>query len=729
MSQFRFTVLASAFSLAFSAPHANAQTPTKTDQATPALAPIEVTAQRTKSDLIRPTRQVNVIEHDELDELRQGSDSFATLLSKIVPGMADSSHTATDFGQTLRGRNLLVLVDGIPLNTNRDSARNLASINPASIEKVEVLRGSSAIYGSGATGGIVAVTTRPAGGAPHAETTFSVSSPLSRLGQEGLGGEIQHYLSGSNGAIDYALNVDLEHIGASYDGRGNRLAPEPSQGDLFDSNAGSIGGKIGMRIDRDQRLQFAASHYDVKQDTDYASDPAVAKLTPGSATARPLKGLQLADQNRIKNTLLSADYQHQDVLGSALSAQLYYRDFFTRFTPFDARAVATRGNNVDQVMQNSSVLGSRLTINTPLTSDQKTKLTWGADFNQERSDMPDDIFDPKAYDASGGTVFKKTGTVTYMPSLTTRSIGGFGQLQHKFSQQWSAEGGLRYERANASFDDFIPLSQYRAAKPQAVKGGSVAYSAWLLNLGAVYSPVKQQEFYASFSQGFQLPDIGLQIRNATPQFKLASSALEPVKTNNYELGWRGAFGNLLSSLAVFYTTSKLGDVQSFNNGLILTRTGEKILGVEGSLDYLPEDSAWGGGGTMTWMRGRERPQNSASDQIMSGYRIPPLKLTGYLQYKPSSRWSNRLQATYFAARDYRLDGKTGFGRRQVSSYTTLDLISRYQLGKQDMVSVGVENLLNRYYTPLYSQLMRNSNNTSRLPATGAVLKVGYSHVW
>src|SRR3546814_8265482 len=69
--------------------------------------------------------------------------------------MSDSSHTITDFGQTLRGRNMLVLVDGIPLNTNRNSSRNLANINSADIDQIEVLRGSSAIYGSGAAGGIV----------------------------------------------------------------------------------------------------------------------------------------------------------------------------------------------------------------------------------------------------------------------------------------------------------------------------------------------------------------------------------------------------------------------------------------------------------------------------------------------------------------------------------------------------------------------------------------------
>ncbi|WP_046238803.1 TonB-dependent receptor domain-containing protein, partial [Delftia tsuruhatensis] len=230
----------------------------------------------------------------------------------------------------------------------------------------------------------------------------------------------------------------------------------------------------------------------------------------------------LADQNQIKNTMLGLDYENRDIAGSTLAAQLYYRDFFTRFAPFDARAVPVRGANVDQSMQNSEVFGGRLTLKTPLGAGKKSLLIWGADFNQERTDMPIDIFDPRAYDASGGLVFHKTGQLIYMPPVTTRSIGAFAQLQHRFNAQWSAEGGLRYDRAQASFNDFTPLSQSRAPSPQSVNGGTVRYNAWTYNLGTVFTPVPGQELYASYSQGFELPDIGVVVRNATPAFNLGN---------------------------------------------------------------------------------------------------------------------------------------------------------------------------------------------------------------
>ncbi|MOA30012.1 hypothetical protein D3C78_1510600 [compost metagenome] len=55
--------------------------------------------------------------------------------------------------------------------------------------------------------------------------------------------------------------------------------------------------------------------------------------------------------------------------------------------------------------------------------------------------------------------------------------------------------------------------------------------------------------------------------------------------------------------------------------------------------------------------------------------------------------------------------------------------SQYQLSKDDQVSVGLQNLFNRDYYPLYSQLMRSSNNTSHLPAPGTVLTASYTHQW
>ena len=693
------------------------------------LPTLTITATRA-DEVQEKSKQVTKLDEKQLELLKNGSSgNIATVLAKAVPGLSDSSRTITDYGQTLRGRNALILVDGVPMNLTRDTSRGLSAIDPESIQSIEVIRGSNAIYGGGAAGGIISITTKAAGGEPTAKTVIGVQSPLTNFRTDALSGDIHQYFTGSHNNFDYTLDFGYQRIGSPYDARGDRVAPEPSQGDLFDADTYSIGGKLGYHIDDNQYLQFAANYYNAEQDSDYASDPSVAKLPAGSVPAKAIKGLKLKDQNKNENQIYNLTYTNKDLLGNKVDAQIYYRDFFTRFSPFDARGNANRGKQVDQIYQENNVLGSRLTVTTPLEFLGDTSLVWGGDFSREKSEMPLDIFDPKIYDQSGGLEFVKIGTLTYLPELTTQSMGGFAQFKHRFNDQWAAEIGTRYEDSYAEIDSFIPLSQLGNPTPYTVQGGKVKADAWLYNANVTFSPVDKHTIYASFNQGFQLPDVGIVIRNATAGFNLASSFLEPVKVDNYELGWKGDFSNFTSSLAVFHSTSDLGGVQSFNNGLILARTKEKISGVEATLDYLDDNNVWGSGGSVTWMKGRETPQNTNVEQDMTGFRIPPLKLTGYISYSPTDTWTNRIQATYFGAQDYRLNGVNGFGRYDVKSYTTADLLSSFVINPKDNVTIGIENMFNRKYYPLYSQLMRNSNNTSHLLASGITLKMSYSHKW
>jgi len=735
--------LGGAIFLSNSAFAASASESTETEKKPEALPTITITASRA-DELSTSAKQVTKLDEKQIELLRNGSSgSIATVLAKAVPGLSDSSRTITDYGQTLRGRNALILVDGVPMNLTRDTSRGLSAIDPESIANIEVIRGSNAIYGGGAAGGIISITTKAAGGEPTAKTVIGLQTPLTNFRSDALGGDIHQYFTGSFNAFDYAFDFGYQRIGSPYDASGDRVAPEPSQGDLYDSDGYSVGGKLGYHIDDNQYLQFAANYYNAEQDSDYASDPSVKNAPAGTVPAKAIKGLKLKDQTKNENQIYNLTYNHKDFFGNKVEAQIYYRDFFTRFSPFDARVpetqVSPRGGQVDQVSQENNVLGSRLTVTTPLEFLGDTSLVWGGDFSREKSEMPLDIFDHDIYDQSGGLEFVKTGKLTYLPELTTQSVGGFVQLKHRFNDQWSAEAGTRYEDSYAQIDSFIPLSQldpntqsYKP-NPYVYQGGKVKADAWLYNANVTFSPNDQNSIYASFNQGFQLPDVGVIIRNANntdkkKNYELSSSFLEPVKVDNYELGWKGNFNNFSSSLAVFHSTSNLGAVQPESNSLVMLRTKEKITGVEATLDYLDDANVWGAGGSFTWMKGREKPQDGA-EQNMTGFRIPPLKLTAYVSYSPTETWTNRLQATYFGSEDYRLNGKNSFGRYDVKTYTTADLISSFALNKKDTVTIGLENMFNRKYYPLYSQLLRSGNNTSHLVANGATLKVTYSHKW
>lgn len=114
---------------------------------------------------------------------------------------------------------------------------------------------------------------------------------------------------------------------------------------------------------------------------------------------------------------------------------------------------------------------------------------------------------------------------------------------------------------------------------------------------------------------------------------------------------------------------------------------------------------------------------------MTGYRIPPLKVTAYVGISPAEGLNVRLQGLLSGDRDYRVGGTAGFGRRDVKQYVTFDLLGTYRLGEKGLLTAGIENLFNEQYLPVYSQLMRSSDNLTRIPANGATLTVSYRHRW
>ncbi|MFC3217202.1 hypothetical protein [Comamonas sp. JC664] len=140
---------------------------------------------------------------------------------------------------------------------------------------------------------------------------------------------------------------------------------------------------------------------------------------------------------------------------------VYGRDNFVRFAPFDARSNSNRGNFVDQVMQNNKVFGGRLTITTPIGDDKRTKLVWGADYIQERSNMPLDTFDAAPTTRAAAWFSSPPGSASTCPGSPSKARAPLASCSTGSTTSGRAEGGLRYEKSQASFADFQPLSQSR----------------------------------------------------------------------------------------------------------------------------------------------------------------------------------------------------------------------------------------------------------------------------
>jgi len=152
------------------------------EAATPgALSPVVVTATRFPEVLSTLPLGVSVITADQIRASGVTTVNEAIMRLLGVPGRLDFfgggnyNLDLRGFGSTA-GSNQVIVLDGIRLNEADMSSTKLAGINIDTVERIEVLRGSGAVlYGEGATGGVIVITTKAGMGRqrPNSATLFT----------------------------------------------------------------------------------------------------------------------------------------------------------------------------------------------------------------------------------------------------------------------------------------------------------------------------------------------------------------------------------------------------------------------------------------------------------------------------------------------------------------------------------------------------------------------------
>lgn len=125
------------------------------------LETIVVTGGRSPQQISDTAKTIYVVEAEEIQQQASAGKSLQQILGDTIPSFDPVSVGArTSYGQNLRGRTALVLIDGISMNSARGLSRQFDSIDPFNIARVEVLSGATAIYGGNATGGIINIITK-----------------------------------------------------------------------------------------------------------------------------------------------------------------------------------------------------------------------------------------------------------------------------------------------------------------------------------------------------------------------------------------------------------------------------------------------------------------------------------------------------------------------------------------------------------------------------------------
>lgn len=188
ISSLRLSALSLALLSAFSA-HAQSES-------SGTLKEVVVTANRSEQLLTDAIPNTTVIGRDVIDR-SQATDLASLLASEASIQFTQNGGRGTSASIYLRGAaslQVLVLVDGVSL-TRQDVTGSVGveNIMLDQVDRVEIVRGNvSAIYGSGAIGGVIQIFTRAATGKPIAYASVEIGSLSSLRSSAGISGNFEN---------------------------------------------------------------------------------------------------------------------------------------------------------------------------------------------------------------------------------------------------------------------------------------------------------------------------------------------------------------------------------------------------------------------------------------------------------------------------------------------------------------------------------------------------------
>ncbi|MCJ2133110.1 TonB-dependent receptor [Methylobacterium sp. J-026] len=655
-----------------------AQTSAQTAGPTVALDEISVTATRAPRRIEDVPQSVQVVDREQIRQQLALTSSPSSVLAKLVPGFSAPNGTISSASESFRGRNLLVLIDGVPVNTPlRDVSRILNLIDLNSVERIEVVAGASSLYSAGATGGTVNfITRRPTDGKP----VVTVNTALRTFTADpvhGLAPETSISVTGKvPDGVDYAFTGSGRFAGRTYDGKGREM---PSDGQLGQGGGdrfqlGNINLRLGYDLDLAKRLEFGLTQILLNQDPRYLTDYTGAYARPNYARLYP--GLPVAEDTRS----LYLRYTDRDTPLGSLSLLGFFNDINKRFNytefAYPANPFVTyslRPTAPTSLANQSALATERGGINLTLDTDLSVllpgmKLTWGTDViaesTRQRSRDGADVFTP----------------------LQQNSYAGFALLQLPLGERLTLRAGMRYEHFDLDVAGYTRPTTFAATAARnalgystfvlpalAVTGGRFSYAAPTFNAGATFNLLPGIDLYGGFSQGYALADIGaftrragLSLAYACPVARpfclpagttIAYSSIAPQAqiVNSYDFGVRGRVGIFSGSLGGFVSTSDEGTTFDPLTSR-LSQQKEMIYGVEftGNAQVTEQLSL---GTVLGYREGRyDTNKDGRLDSSLPNNRIgAPFRATVSGTYLFANGVSVRLEGEGFSGRDARID--------------------------------------------------------------------------
>ena len=678
------------------------------------LNDVVVVASRKPQKIADLAGTVWVINQEQIAQQAKNGVPLKEALAIMIPGMDAGSQGRSNYGQNMRGRSMLVMLDGVSLNSIRNISRQLDAIDPFNIDRIEVLSGASAIYGGNATGGIVNIVTKKA--------LKSGISGDTELGiRTGFAGSDDHdwraaqSIAYKNDKFTGRVALAFQQNGGAYDSDGDQVFADISQLDLQYNRSFDVLATAGYKFNSKHQINGSFQYYNSKFNGDrslYLGEN-ISALTKGDASVLEMRDGFDSDKNpgteRVMGTL---SYNGTNILGG----QDVYVQFASRleklgFYPFPGTIALPSGTvpYMSASQQNTTYTGLKAVL---VKDWNKFKLTYGVDVDFEKFDGQQNVFDSKKSLSSGGLINKTIYTVDRYPTNHSTSFAGYAQAEYEILPKLKVSGGIRYQDISIDLDDFIGSAQQvqmqngYGASADYIPGGKSSYNMTMLNAGLLYKINEMNQVWGTYSQGVSLADPSkfygygnYKFNQTTNHWDLASSVnvkdspLSGVKTGQFEIGYRFKTTNGFKGQISGFISNSDKNIALKREGLNLwvEVVDQKLrnTGVEAEFSYTNNGFYIGASTLLIKSEVEKNGDWQKQDVSTSG----PSKITAFAGYG-FDNWNFRFQT--LQSLKY-TDGL----KNVIDSYNTSDLMIGYKLpfGK---INLGVQNIFNTDYQTIWS---------------------------
>lgn len=689
--------------LKFKLPVAPARALTWTALLAAAAAAAEPSAQE-------PIEQIVVVAHKDERSIRDIaanvtvlsradlSDELAVSINDVfryVPGI-DYEAAGNRFGtegisiRGVGGNRVAIVVDGVPLSDQFDvgsfSNATRDFIDAGLIENIEVLHGpASALYGSAAIGGVVAVRT---------------PDPVDILGPRPTGGDLIATYRGADDSVQgqALLGIGNESLGLTAGASwrsGHELdsaaAPDALDRRDFDRRSGLLKFVADDRAGNTWRVGY------IRQDSHTLSG-----LNSMLGAGRYASTTALEGDDRYEMDLVNVSYAFGAGDGWLDDGVVrgYYEQASVAQDTLDERAAASTPVSIDRYFSfEQRIRGLETNLWKSVTTARTLhRLGFGLEYRERRTEeYRDGLSTDLQTGAQTSVLLGEDFPLRDFPISTTKEFGAYVEDTIELGD-WAVIAALRADRyelspqRDAMFAEDFPFAEVV----------SITESDVSPKLGVIYTLTPATDIYLQYSHGFRAPpyadaNIGLEVHLFNYR-AIPNPDLESETSDGFDLGlrWQGASSSAYVSM--FHTRyedfieSKVRLGLDPASGRVLFQSQNvdetRIRGVEAGWSVRRESFEFDG--SAYYAEGRNEENNEALNSVG-----PAQAVLGLSWYAPDDRTVVRLKSTLTAAWDDR--DETSGELFEPAGYGILDLFAIRQLGDRATVRAGLHNLTDKTY--------------------------------